>query len=219
MAWALLFWALLNFCAGKVQAPNKSSCTSMSLGQPVKLSCTGSGGGDWYFSWVQQPPGQRPQFMLHGSSRGEGIPNRFSGSNHRETPNYLTITNVQAVDEADCFCASWVGSSSVSHGGLAARNSREPRQTDGCTIIGFSHPFNWPEKHLDEAPTTEKALSCVSTLCLSLGVGTWTEVLVPQRKRKFLLVAFLSPPPPFAFLQDTHGSCGRKMESRWTRIM
>uniref|UniRef100_A0A8D2L7N0 Ig-like domain-containing protein n=1 Tax=Varanus komodoensis TaxID=61221 RepID=A0A8D2L7N0_VARKO len=86
---------------------------SVSPGQTVQLPCTGSGGGSWnYFSWYRQPPGQRPQFVLYGSSRGEGIPDRFPESSSG-SPNYLTITNVQAEDEAEYYC----NNNYVSHSG------------------------------------------------------------------------------------------------------
>uniref|UniRef100_A0A8D2L7R7 Ig-like domain-containing protein n=1 Tax=Varanus komodoensis TaxID=61221 RepID=A0A8D2L7R7_VARKO len=103
MAWALLFWALLSCTAENLltQPPPQS----VSPEETVKLPCTGSGGGSWnYFSWYRQQPGQRPQFVL---SKGEGIPDRFSGSGYQGNPNYLTITNAQAEDEAEYYCAAW----------------------------------------------------------------------------------------------------------------
>ncbi|KAF7238488.1 Immunoglobulin lambda variable 1-40 [Varanus komodoensis] len=90
---------------------------SVSPGQTVKLPCTASAGGSWYyFGWVRQLPGQRPQFVLYGSNKGEGIPDRFSGSSSGN-PNYLTITNAQPEDEADYYCAAWEDNSKGSHSG------------------------------------------------------------------------------------------------------
>uniref|UniRef100_A0A8D2L787 Ig-like domain-containing protein n=1 Tax=Varanus komodoensis TaxID=61221 RepID=A0A8D2L787_VARKO len=144
MAWALLFWTLLSFCAGKAgkttsqwpsgqqkhwqpahilgdeglstqQVLTQPPSQSMSLGQTVKLSCTGSGGGSWnYFSWYRHLPGQGPKFLLYGSSKGEGIPDRFSGSTSGTT-NYLNIANAQAEDEADYYCLSWERKSNTIH--------------------------------------------------------------------------------------------------------
>uniref|UniRef100_A0A8D2J686 Ig-like domain-containing protein n=1 Tax=Varanus komodoensis TaxID=61221 RepID=A0A8D2J686_VARKO len=90
---------------------------SVSPGQTIKLSCTGSAGGNWnYFGWHRQQPGQAPQFVVYGSSRGEGIPDRFSGSTSG-SPNYLTITNAQAEDEAAYYCLAYEGNSNVYHSG------------------------------------------------------------------------------------------------------
>uniref|UniRef100_A0A8D2JB35 Ig-like domain-containing protein n=1 Tax=Varanus komodoensis TaxID=61221 RepID=A0A8D2JB35_VARKO len=110
MGWALVLCMLLTYWTGKGRK-------SVSLGQTVKLSCTASPAGNWYFGWVRQQPGQRPQFVLTGSSKGEGIPDRFSGSGYQGNPNYLTITNVQAEDEAEYYCAAWEESVKVSHSG------------------------------------------------------------------------------------------------------
>lgn len=90
---------------------------SVSLGQSAKLSCTRSSGGGWggYFAWYQQKAGQAPRFVLYGtSSRGEGIPDRFTGSSSGND-GYLTITNVQPEDEADYYCAHWYSTGSVFH--------------------------------------------------------------------------------------------------------
>uniref|UniRef100_A0A8D2IWD6 Ig-like domain-containing protein n=1 Tax=Varanus komodoensis TaxID=61221 RepID=A0A8D2IWD6_VARKO len=126
MAWALLFWALLCTAENLLTQPpphaqrvvtQPPSQSSMSLGQTVKLSCTGSGGGSWnYFSWHRQLPGQGPKFVLYGSNKGEGIPDRFSGSSSGN-PNYLTITNAQPEDEADYYCAAWENNNNGYHSG------------------------------------------------------------------------------------------------------
>ncbi|XP_053135874.1 uncharacterized protein LOC128338043 [Hemicordylus capensis] len=108
MACALFFLALLTYCSGASSQPTVTQPASLSasLGQTVKLSCTRSGGGSWDsdYSWYQQKPGQAPRFVFYGSSRrGEGIPARFSGSASGDNA-YLTITNIQADDEADYYC-------------------------------------------------------------------------------------------------------------------
>uniref|UniRef100_A0A8D2D545 Ig-like domain-containing protein n=1 Tax=Sciurus vulgaris TaxID=55149 RepID=A0A8D2D545_SCIVU len=92
---------------------------SASLGQTVKLTCTlSSGYSGYYVDWYQQSPGKSPRFVMQvGSSgmvgsKGEGIPDRFSGSSsglHR----YLTIQNIQEQDEsADYYCTTVHGSGS-----------------------------------------------------------------------------------------------------------
>ncbi|KAL8180383.1 UNVERIFIED_CONTAM: hypothetical protein K2H54_021766 [Gekko kuhli] len=100
MSLALLILAVLTCCSG----------------QTAKLPCaiTGSVGN---FHWVRQRPGQGPHFVIYGSSsRGEGIPNRFTDSSSG-SDRYLTITNVQAEDEADYYCAAWYGGGSQLHSG------------------------------------------------------------------------------------------------------
>uniref|UniRef100_A0A8D0C860 Ig-like domain-containing protein n=1 Tax=Salvator merianae TaxID=96440 RepID=A0A8D0C860_SALMN len=66
---------------------------SASPGQTVKISCS-RGSGSWDsdgVNWYQQKPGQAP----HGSRSGD------SGS--------LTISNLQAEDEAEYYCAACDG--------------------------------------------------------------------------------------------------------------
>uniref|UniRef100_A0A670K0V7 Immunoglobulin lambda-1 light chain-like n=1 Tax=Podarcis muralis TaxID=64176 RepID=A0A670K0V7_PODMU len=110
MAWTLFFLALLNYCSGANSQPTvtQTGSQSVSLGQTAKLACSASSGGSWgYFHWYQQKPGQAPRFVWYGSSdRGEGIPDRFTGSESGNTGS-LTISNTQAEDEAVYFCGAW----------------------------------------------------------------------------------------------------------------
>ncbi|KAL8180385.1 UNVERIFIED_CONTAM: hypothetical protein K2H54_021780 [Gekko kuhli] len=106
----LFFLALLNYCSGVssqatwIQPPSQS----VSLGQTAKLSCTVSG-TVYYFQWQRQRPGQGTHFVLLGSNRGEGIPDRFTDSSSG-SERYLTITNAQPEDEADYYCLASTGS-------------------------------------------------------------------------------------------------------------
>lgn len=88
----------------------------MSLGQTIKLSCSRSGGSWYAFSWYQQKPGQNPRLLLYGgSTRGEGVPDRITGS-YSGVNGDLTITNVQPEDEARYYCAAWYDTGSTFHG-------------------------------------------------------------------------------------------------------
>uniref|UniRef100_H0X854 Ig-like domain-containing protein n=1 Tax=Otolemur garnettii TaxID=30611 RepID=H0X854_OTOGA len=91
---------------------------SASPGASVKLSCTlDSGHSSYAVAWHQQQPGKAPRYLMWlysdgSSNKGTGIPDRFSGSSSG-ADRYLTISNVQAEDEADYYCGS--GDSSGLH--------------------------------------------------------------------------------------------------------
>ncbi|XP_048467583.1 immunoglobulin lambda-1 light chain-like [Rhincodon typus] len=77
----------------------------------VKLSCTVSGTslGNNDVGWYQQKSGNTPRFLLyHDLNRevkGTGVPARFSGRSQSSTnAAYLTISGVQAEDDADYYC-------------------------------------------------------------------------------------------------------------------
>uniref|UniRef100_A0A670K0D9 Ig-like domain-containing protein n=1 Tax=Podarcis muralis TaxID=64176 RepID=A0A670K0D9_PODMU len=109
MAWLLLLFVVLSFCSGVIsQTLTQPASESVSLGQTMKLSCSRSSGGSWdTFGWYQQKPGQAPRFVFyHTSTRGEGIPDRFTASISGNT-GYLTISNIQTEDEAFYYCGAW----------------------------------------------------------------------------------------------------------------
>ncbi|XP_032899470.1 immunoglobulin lambda-1 light chain-like [Amblyraja radiata] len=83
---------------------------SKSPGTTVKITCTRSGGSiGSYTSWYWQKPDSSPVLVWYGSStRGTGIPDRFTGSVDSSTNQmHLTITNVQSEDAADYYCGVW----------------------------------------------------------------------------------------------------------------
>uniref|UniRef100_A0A8C5X4Y7 Ig-like domain-containing protein n=1 Tax=Malurus cyaneus samueli TaxID=2593467 RepID=A0A8C5X4Y7_9PASS len=91
MAWVPLLLVVLAHSTGSlVQAAlSQPSSLSANVGDTVRITCSGS---RYSYGWHQQKvPGTRPS----------GIPSRFSGSKSGST-NTLTITGVQAEDEADC---------------------------------------------------------------------------------------------------------------------
>uniref|UniRef100_A0ACB8FYV0 Uncharacterized protein n=1 Tax=Sphaerodactylus townsendi TaxID=933632 RepID=A0ACB8FYV0_9SAUR len=108
MAWILIFLTFLTYLSGVSSQPPwiQPPSASVSLGQTAKLSCTVNSDGNYVY-WHQQKSGQAPRYLHCAEcSRGEGIPDRFTASVSGNV-GYLTITNVQADDEADYYCVKW----------------------------------------------------------------------------------------------------------------
>uniref|UniRef100_A0ABM5F299 Uncharacterized protein isoform X3 n=1 Tax=Pogona vitticeps TaxID=103695 RepID=A0ABM5F299_9SAUR len=171
MAWAVLFLALLSFFSSirsqlRVTPP---ASASVSRGGTVTISCTRSSDGSWdSVFWIQQRPKQHPRFVLYGSStRGEGIPNRFSGSASGNT-GYLTITDIQADDEADYFCAEQFNT-----GQLFGQGSR-------VTVTGI-------RSQLRVTPPASASVSqgeTVTISCIRSSDGSWDSVFWIQQRPK-----------------------------------
>uniref|UniRef100_A0AC11D4B5 Uncharacterized protein n=1 Tax=Ovis aries TaxID=9940 RepID=A0AC11D4B5_SHEEP len=130
MAWSPLLLTLVVLCTGSwAQAVlTQPSSVSRSLGQSVSITCSGSSsnvGYGNYVSWFQLIPGSAPRTLIYGAtSRASGVPDRFSGSRSGNTAT-LTISSLQAEDEADYYCAT--GDSS-SYNGTVLQARGEVRQ-------------------------------------------------------------------------------------------
>ncbi|NWZ11064.1 IGL1 protein, partial [Agelaius phoeniceus] len=113
MAWApLLFVVLAHSTGSLVQAAlTQPSEISAKVGETVRITCSGS---SYSYGWYQQKvPGTAPVTVIYANDkRPSGIPSRFSGSKSGSTAT-LTITGVQAEDEADYYCGSNDGSSTA----------------------------------------------------------------------------------------------------------
>ncbi|XP_043385565.1 immunoglobulin lambda-1 light chain isoform X10 [Chelonia mydas] len=114
----LLGLFLAGSCAQHVVTQPPS--VSASPGQTVKLSCSVSGGysiSSYGVRWYQQTPGNPPRYLLYyysdsSTGRGSGVPDRFSGSASGSV-GYLTISGLQAEDDADYYCAAWDSSAQM----------------------------------------------------------------------------------------------------------
>ncbi|NXL15890.1 IGL1 protein, partial [Setophaga kirtlandii] len=113
MAWApLLFVVLVHSTGSLVQAAlTQPSEITAKVGETVRITCSGS---SYSYGWYQQKvPGTAPVTVIYyNDKRPSGIPSRFSGSKSGSTGT-LTITGVQAEDEAVYFCGSYDSSSTA----------------------------------------------------------------------------------------------------------
>ncbi|XP_055653872.1 immunoglobulin lambda-1 light chain isoform X6 [Falco peregrinus] len=114
MAWLPLLLTVLAHGTGSlVQAAlTQPPSVSANPGETVRITCSGSSSS---YGWFQQKvPGTGPVTVIYwNDKRPSGIPSRFSGSTSGGTGT-LTITGVQAEDEAVYFCGSY--DSSISAG-------------------------------------------------------------------------------------------------------
>uniref|UniRef100_A0A452GPM7 Ig-like domain-containing protein n=1 Tax=Gopherus agassizii TaxID=38772 RepID=A0A452GPM7_9SAUR len=116
MFWAPLIVLLGTWCTGSSSQSVVTQLPSVSVspGNTVKLSCTMSSGtsiSDYYVSCLTLTS---LLIIYESSSRPSGVSDRFSGASSGNTAT-LTITGVQAQDEADYYCQVWHSSSSQPH--------------------------------------------------------------------------------------------------------
>ncbi|NXQ57513.1 LV1 protein, partial [Anthoscopus minutus] len=97
---------------------SQPSSLSANVGDTVRITCSGISSSSAYVGWYQQKiPGTAPVTVIyHNDKRPSGIPSRFSGSKSGSSVT-LTISGVQAKDEAVYFCGNWDSSAALHNGG------------------------------------------------------------------------------------------------------
>ena len=131
------------------------SSVSGSPGQRVSITCSGSNIGSSGVGWYQQLPGSGLKTVIYyNSNRPSGVPDRFSGSKSGNTAT-LTISSLQAEDEADYYCASY---DSSGYNGTVLQASGEVRQKPAVLsesgLWGQKHPLQRQLFHLSVWPKT-----------------------------------------------------------------
>uniref|UniRef100_A0A9L0S187 Ig-like domain-containing protein n=1 Tax=Equus caballus TaxID=9796 RepID=A0A9L0S187_HORSE len=151
MAWSPLLLTLIALCTGSwAQSVTQPASVSGTLGQTVTISCSGSSSNIGYSSsyggWYQQIPGTAPKLLIYeGNKRASGVPDQFSGSKSGNTAT-LTISGLQAEDEADYYCVSY-DSSLSSDTVLQARGEvRQKPAVPSAMGLPCAAPIPWPRQ-------------------------------------------------------------------------
>ncbi|NXM70080.1 IGL1 protein, partial [Serilophus lunatus] len=200
MAWVPLLLAVLAHSSGSlVQAalsqPSKLSAT---VGETVKITCSGSSNS--YYGWFQQKvPGNAPVTVIYSNDkRPSNIPSRFSGSS-----GTLTITGVQAEDEAVYYCGGY--DSSIPCGTMPPTSAvvGEKGQTDTAPSV-----YLFPPSSEQTSKQNQATLVCLVENFYPRDVtvewkgdgsvitdGVKTSVALQQSNRKYIASSYLTLSP------------------------
>ncbi|XP_040607056.1 immunoglobulin lambda-1 light chain isoform X6 [Mesocricetus auratus] len=158
MAWTPLLLHLFSLYAGSVASYELTQppSASVTVGETVKITCTGDQLPKNYAHWFQQKPDQTILPLIYkDSERPSGIPDRFSGSSSGTTAT-LTISGALAENEGDYYCLSSYGEGSnlyVFGGGTQLTVVGGPKSTPKVTVFPPS-----PE----ELQTNKATLVCLA---------------------------------------------------------
>nr|4GLR_I Chain I, anti-ptau light chain [Gallus gallus]4GLR_K Chain K, anti-ptau light chain [Gallus gallus] len=133
-------------------ALTQPTSVSANLGGSVEITCSGS---DYDYGWYQQKaPGSAPVTVIYwNDKRPSDIPSRFSGSTSGSTST-LTITGVQAEDEAVYYCGAYDGSAG---GGIFGA---------GTTLTVLGQPKAAPSVTLFPPSSEELQANKATLVCL-----------------------------------------------------
>ncbi|CAD7674168.1 unnamed protein product [Nyctereutes procyonoides] len=202
MAWSPLLLTLLAHYTGSwVQSVlTQPASVSGSLGQRVTISCTGSSSniGGNSVGWYQQLPGRGPRTVIYSTnSQPSGVPDRFSGSRSGSTAT-LTISGLQAEDEADYYCSTWDDSLSAPAVLQACGEVRQkptyPSANDTtCCQNSLNHVEFPVPPVLTQPPSLSASLGTTARLTCTLSSGcSGGHTLVPAARRppEYLLMVY-----------------------------
>ncbi|XP_032165631.1 immunoglobulin lambda-1 light chain-like isoform X4 [Mustela erminea] len=162
MAWSPVLLTLLIQCTGSWAVLTQPPSVSGALGESVTISCTGIPTSidydeeeyTYYVNWYQQLPGKVPILLIYeDNNRNPGVPDRFSGSKSGSSAS-LTISGLQAEDEADYYCQSTDSSFSA------------PVFGGGTQLTVLGQPTSAPSVTLFPPSSEELAASKATLVCL-----------------------------------------------------
>ncbi|XP_032165630.1 immunoglobulin lambda-1 light chain-like isoform X3 [Mustela erminea] len=163
MAWSPVLLTLLIQCTGSWAVLTQPPSVSGALGESVTISCTGIPTSidydeeeyTYYVNWYQQLPGKVPILLIYeDNNRNPGVPDRFSGSKSGSSAS-LTISGLQAEDEADYYCQSTDSSFSA-----------HPVFGGGTQLTVLGQPTSAPSVTLFPPSSEELAASKATLVCL-----------------------------------------------------
>ncbi|RLV62172.1 hypothetical protein DV515_00019591, partial [Chloebia gouldiae] len=132
-------------CPGPGNTKSAAILILASMEETVRISCSGGSSSYGYsYGWFQQKvPGSAPVTVIYSNDkRPSDIPSRFSGSG-----GTLTITGVQAEDEAVYFCGAWDSSAgSLVQAAVTQQPSSlsaKVEETVRITCSGSSSYYGW----------------------------------------------------------------------------